>query len=240
MSRLNNIENLKQWVGAIPAYAEPLGLSRTRWDLCFLMSSRSAGEIDAMLDVLQDQLIIEGEINSKFQFTSPELNWELHGTPLWRCICSIPIEQRKLANHPENWEFVGAMALFYLRSAIKALRREPIGIDPARRVVGPKPQQLIAEARSLLFLAYKEKEAKFILTGRKSRAAAEKGNRVRHNGEHKKARTRIILAEAEKLKKKNPRLGLSTQAKRISEVHRGLTGFGWRTVYEVLKTDQNK
>lgn len=235
MTASANFKGLKSWIGDLPKHGESLGLAELRWSVCALMSHRSADEIEIMLDVLHICLAEESESNWEFRFPPPEFNWELHGTVLWRCICSIPVNRRGLLRTPENWEYVGAVAMYFLKKAVVDLKREPIGLGRDMRVAGTTPQRMVASSRYWLLLASKEKESKFIQTGRKTRAAGEKGNRSVHKLDERNERHQRMRVEAAEIWKSNPALSPSALAKRIEKKHRGERGFGWRTVYKAIK-----
>lgn len=237
MSRQKNIGELKQWVGVVPENGKPLGLVGMCFEACALMSSRSVDDVEGLLDVLGDPMVGHMDNDNEFQLPPPEYNWQLHGTPLWRRICTIPRDAQNWEKPPENWEYVGALALYCLRKAINALRREPIGLGLEVRAAGPEPQRLVENARYWLSLADKEKRAPCINTGRKIRAAGEKGNASRHKGDQKQARAKVMVAEAKQIRQRNPLLSLSAVAEMISARHKGSTGFGQRTIYNVLKKD---
>lgn len=228
-----NFDDLKLWLGKVPSHGDALGMSHLVFDGCLLMSHRTPAEVEDMLggiDALAEQFGVD---DRGWELPPAGYNWKLRGTPLWRFIDEHHVALSKIVA-AERWEFIAAVALRYIRSAVKALRREPIGIMP-RRAAGEPAQQAFATANWWLGLAQVESRRKAVHARRRLSDGGKSGSASKHRKEDVATRHKQICQEADQLRSANPSIKNNSIAVILKKRHKGEPGWGARAINYVLK-----
>jgi len=230
-----NFDELKRWVGKVPSPGDALDMSQLVFDGCHLMSHRTPADVEDMLDgicVLMEQC---GADEQGWELPPPSYNWKLRGTFLWRLVDKNYAVLSKIVA-AERWEFIAAVALWHIRSAVQALRKEPVGIM-LRRAAGERAQQAFATANWWLGLARAESRWKDVHARSGLSNGGKSGSASKYRKEEVAARHRQIRQEADQLRAANSGIKNNSIALILERRHEEEPGWGRRAINYVLKKE---
>jgi len=237
--RVKNFNDLKLWVGRVPAHGWVLGVQDLIWDGCQLLCHRTVADVEAMQEAIA--LLIKRYGTADWEhdgLPSPGYNSKLRHTEIWRLV-DEHYEALSKDVAAERWEFIAAYALLRIRYAIRTLREEPVGIT-ARRVPGERAQRAVASANRWLGLAQAESRRKDVEARKRLIDGGKSGSKSKYRQEGVAARYEQIRQAAKSLWANNPALTRNSIALRLEAAHHGEPGWNRRTINEVLKKNPNK